>query len=319
MKALDLFAGTGGWDIAATALGWDVDGVEIMPEAKLTRSAAGLKTVADDVRDVDPEPGEYDILIASPPCQTFSAAGNGTGRAALDAVLLGVAAYRAGVTPRFADLAALTGDDRTALVLEPLRVALAARPTFIAWEQVPTVLPVWEACADVLRAFGYSVATGNLNAEQYGVPQTRKRAFLLARRDGCSVTLPTPTHSRYYSRSPEKLDQGVKPWVSMAEALGWGMTHRPFFTIPTAGGLRGGADEQVGGTGARRALYAERDAGRWEGPTDGPIRPTVADVARLQTFPADHPWQGAKTAQYRQAGNAVPPLLARAVLAACVA
>lgn len=220
MRALDLFAGAGGWDVAATQLGWHVDGVEIMPEARRTRDAAGLVTVAEDVLTVAPAPGEYDVLIASPPCQTFSLAGTGSGRSALDAVLTSVPRFGTPDQPSADELTALTGDPRTALVLEPLRVALLCRPPFIAWEQVPPVLPVWEACAEVLRVAGYSVVTGYLNAEQFGVPQTRKRAFLFARRDGKTATLPTPTHSRYHSRSPEKLDPGVLPWVSMAEALG---------------------------------------------------------------------------------------------------
>lgn len=45
----------------------------------------------------------------------------------------------------------------------------------------------------------------------------------------------------------------------------------------------------------------------------GRRRLTVAECATLQAFPADHPWQGTKTAQYRQVGNAVPPTLARVV------
>ncbi|MEV1157765.1 DNA cytosine methyltransferase [Micromonospora chokoriensis] len=427
-KALDLFAGAGGWDVPATALGWDVDGVEIMPEAKATRAAAGLKTVADDVRDVDPSPGEYEVHLGSPPCQTFSAAGNGAGRKALDAVREGIRMYLMGERPTFAQLAALTGDDRTALVLEPLRVALAGRPQIIAWEQVPPVLPVWEGCAEVLRAAGYSVATGNLNAEQYGVPQTRKRAFLVARLDGAAV-LPTPTHSRYYSRTPDKLDEGVLPWVSMAEALGWeagtelrrtfgapkadypgreascwkeagipaptltgqarswdvrpceavknmgrGMVERhgerpgrpitaSAFTIrASAGGtepggfvwaLRNGnqakACERTADQPAGTLFFGARlNAVEWHLRTTNPrpssaLRPMdrpaptlafgkarpewdskagdkrplhITEALALQTFPADYPLQGSRTKQFLQVGNAVPPLLAHAVLTA---
>ncbi|GFE27584.1 hypothetical protein Sliba_80370 [Streptomyces nigrescens] len=49
-------------------------------------------------------------------------------------------------------------------------------------EEVPDVLPLWKQYAVILRRWGFSVWTGILNAADYGVPQTRKRAILPASR-----------------------------------------------------------------------------------------------------------------------------------------
>ena len=219
MIADDLFAGAGGWDLAAAKLGIHARGVENMKEARATRDAAGLTTIHDDVWTFAPD-GQASGLIASPPCQTFSAAGKGAGRKALDDVLRGIRDGYVDDLDHLRFLGEEVGDDRTALVLTPLHFALTGGYEWLAWEQVPAVLPVWQACADYLSERGWNTWAGLLHAEQYGVPQTRKRAFLLASRRG-PIAPPTPTHSRYYSRTPDKLDPGVQKWVSMAEALGW--------------------------------------------------------------------------------------------------
>lgn len=261
MIALDLFAGTG-WGVACRRLGIEEMGVEIMPEARATRAANGMFTVYEDVWEglVEPDPWmvEHDLLIASPPCQTFSMAGGGAGRKALDDVLEAIR-ERAYLDPAKLRAFGEKHDPRTALVLTPLAHVARDVPMHVVFEQVPPVLPVWEACAEEMRRWGYSVWTGIVNSEQYGVPQTRRRAILIARADGIEAQPPTATHSRYYSRTPAKLDDGVLPWVSMAEALGWGMTERP---MVTAGNAIGRA-EGVGGSGAKAAIEREKERGAW--------------------------------------------------------
>lgn len=277
MIAIDLCAGSG-WAVACRELGITEFGAEIMPEAIATRAAMGAYTDPTSIADLrDDYCAQGDIQIAGPPCQTFSAAGNGAGRRALPRVLEGVATVAAG--RRFT--LEPGEDERTALVLDPLRLALGGTPRFIAWEQVPAVLPVWEACAGVLRSVGYSVWTGILNSEQFGVPQTRRRAFLIARRDGVQATPPVPTHSRYHNRDPKRLDVGVLPWVSMAEALGWGVTGRPSFTVTGGGSTTGGAEPF--GRAARESLLVYRNgnqANAAERTPDQPA-PTVHFGARM--------------------------------------
>jgi DNA (cytosine-5)-methyltransferase 1 len=187
--------------------------------------------------------GQALLLIASPPCQAFSMAGKGEGRRAIDAYLAAIAkiwerGWDAWKDGGVKDLDEASGDPRGHLVLEPLRWAMALTPDAIALEQVEPVLPVWEAIADVLRKMEYSVWTGIVSAEQYGVPQTRRRAILLASRVK-QVSRPKATHQRWIpprkravqeetlfeAPEPQRIvhpdDRELLPWVSMAEALGW--------------------------------------------------------------------------------------------------
>lgn len=74
---------------------------------------------------------------------------------------------------------------------------------------------------DQLRNLGYAVEWRELVAADYGAPTTRKRFFLIARRDGRPIVWPAPTHAP--ADSPEVKAGLRKPWRSAAEIIDWSL------------------------------------------------------------------------------------------------
>lgn len=210
---VDLFAGPGGWDVGAADLGLTPLGIETDVDTVKTRHAAGLRTLQGDVATLDPLGfAPVEGLIASPPCTAFSNAGDRLG--ILDVPLVYEAVQQ---LDRGDYVDVVTAHPTSLLVVEPLRWALALRPTWIALEQVPPVLDLWHAIAEVLRRHGWSAWAGVLNAADYGVPQVRKRAILVAHREKTAHP-PAPTHTE---GGAVTLLEELAPWVTMAQALGW--------------------------------------------------------------------------------------------------
>jgi DNA (cytosine-5)-methyltransferase 1 len=130
----------------------------------------------------------------------------------------------------------------------------------------------------------------------------------------------------------------------MADGLGWGFTDRPAPAV-TGGGTETGGAEVFGNFGMRKRLREVVEAAPWalERPAttiqgdprvaqpghrdrEGgerqfagkSVRISVEEAAALQSFPAGYPWHGRVGARHRQVGDAVPPLLAAHVIAACL-
>lgn len=161
-------------------------------------------------------------------------------------------------------------------------------------------------------------------ASEFGVPQLRPRSILIAlkRQYAPFYTPPTPDLDRTVTVGDALAASMRERGMSAAEARKWAAQADQ--VAPTlVGGSRkhGGAD--LGPTRAKRqwellgvdghGLADDNDRAELNGPKGRGPKLTVAQAAILQGFPPDWPFQGGKTARYRQVGNAFPPPVAQAV------
>lgn len=354
-------------------MGVESIGVEWDDPTRATRDAAGLRTTVEkDVAALgpcDPQVVDANVLTGGPPCQSFSVAGNREGHKVADDVkrlaecLVGHEDLESFETAWKAVKAETDNmsDERTGFVLQPLRWIMEAKLKrgkaydVVVLEQVPTVLPVWRFYVKLLKRIGYAADAHVLHAEDFGVPQTRRRAVLIAQWDpentGRPVPFPRATHQRYLkgakrlllqddqNRATEQPDgalfappmstkeaEKVEPWVSVGDALS-STRPRDFVLVSNYGsggdpknrGRRTSQEPAATITGKFRRnrlfLLKENEAGEKE-VGEELDRLSPEEGGLLQSFPARYPWQSTDVAQ--QIGNAVPPRLSLHILSAAL-
>lgn len=323
-RLIDLFCGAGGMTqgFVETDDFEPVFAVDFDPAACATYAANfGDHVVCGPIESVDSFP-RADVVIGGPPCQGFSNLGKRD-----------------------------PNDPRNGLWRHYFRAVEQAQPSVLVMENVPELLksPEFETFRERVETLGYEVEARLLNAADFGVPQRRRRAIVIASRIG-RPQFPIPTHMEVRDGAPLP---GMEAWASVRSAIGdlplepsgqdWHLGRNPlpssverYKTVPEGGNrwdlFKARPDltpgcwvrKKSGGTDLFGRLWWDRPAftirtefykpekGRYLHPeAHRPI--THREAARLQTFPDSFVWAGSKIEVARQIGNAVPCRLAKAI------
>lgn len=326
-KIIDCFCGAGGLALGFEKAGFNIVYAFDLDEAAINtychnhRSKGFMRDIykvnkSSIEEDIGHKLQKIDVVVGGPPCQGFS------------------------VQRRGAD-----DDPRNNLVLEYIRVVLDIRPRFFVMENVggllsPRGLPYLKQLVEKCEEAGYAIHREKLVATDFGVPQNRKRVFIVG--ESCVDSKPNfsfPTGSsgpiltvrdtiadlmekdetEIPNHKADKLSPiNVKRIRAVKEGEGRdslppslqlnchknNSTHRHLDTYG-----RMAWDKPSPTITARFDSFSR---GRFGHPQlDRTI--TLREGARLQTFPDDFEFLGNKVEVARQIGNAVPPLLAETI------
>jgi len=352
--AIDLFCGAGGLSAGLEMAGFKVlAGNDIFEAAGQTfaETHPHAEFIPGPIEDLDIDSlmkitglkrGELTVLVGGPPCQAYSVYNHQRGM----------------------------HDARATLFREYLRMVEGLQPEWIVMENVAGIYSIGggeavRAIKSELADLGYAVEEKLLRAEDYGVPQERRRVVFIGNRIGAPISHPQPTHGPgllpYVTikdamsdlpdlvngeapgvvpyKTPPKSDfqrllRGNRTKVSNHAAPRLGQVNLDRLEhIPPGGSWRDIPHDMLpeGMKRAKRSDHTKR-YGRmtWDGLSctvltkcdihwGAYIHPdqqraiSVREAARIQSFPDSFVFSGSKTEQYVQVGNAVPPLLGRAI------
>ncbi len=297
-KFIDLFCGIGGFHLALSSLGAEcVFASDIDKEAcKVYESNFGLKPYGDITKISEDEIPPHDILCAGFPCQPFSISGNQKG---------------------FDD-----EKGRGKLFFDIVRIAKYHKPKVLMLENVRNFVnhdggKTYARVEKELNDIGYNVFCDVLCASDYGVPQQRKRVYIVAFDKALGINdfdFPKPTEQfrvladilikkvdntvpgKYYIDREYEISivetKRTKELVRVGK-IGLGRQGERIYSIK---GQATTLSSQGGGLGGKTGMYLIRNRVRKLYPRE---------CARLMGFPDSFQLSGRQDQNYKQFGNSV--------------
>lgn len=196
---VSLFSGCGGLDLGFVWEGYNVVWANdnLSDAVQTYRENVGDHILLDDIKDIDLDSiPKCEVIIGGPPCQAFSLVGKRDPK-----------------------------DPRGNLVWDFLEIIERKRPRIFIMENVTGLKAAHDSkgvqvLPELLKEFedlGYSVNHIILNAADYGVPQRRRRLFIIGNLEGGQISPPEPTHTHDLTQC--HLLRQKEPWVTCRDAL----------------------------------------------------------------------------------------------------
>ena len=308
---IDLFTGAGGLSCGLTMAGMKpVGSVEIMPQAVETYkyNFSKLKGFDENVTDKDIRDekikndlyksvkGKHIHLIAGGfPCQGFSMAGN-----------------------------RIVADPRNSLYLDMLEIVKNIKPDFVLMENVEGLRSmlggkIEEKIIEDYKKIGYQINVTVLNSADYGVPQLRRRVIFIGNRLGYKNYHPKPV---YGESNYKTVGDVLEKYINMPENNEINHTfsktspdmQKRLKDIPIGKSLYGNYSDAWKKVDWNKPSCTVKE--NHGGVNVHPILSRVMtprELATLQSFPEDFIFKGSKKWQLVQIGNAVPPILGKAI------